>query len=252
MTDLDGLEITPGELKHWSGINENLLYRPGTAKKLIGEGLKTLVIAGLLLISYWIWSLIFPELALIFIIIYLILIILLVLEDMIKIWLTLNRPQCVKLLNQVDNYNSIVHVDDIDGASRPPFPTNSVQGSKFSNPATYNQMYMQHSYLYDGINDNAGDRIAEILPAQTSARTALTNFKIEITVPGRTDIEAGVVVKYNYPDASPRDTADAAKERNDNLYSGYYLVTAVRHKITHLRHIMILELVKDSLRLERL
>ncbi|CAD5914779.1 hypothetical protein [Planktothrix agardhii] len=108
MTDLDGLEITPGELKHWSGINENLLYRPGTAKKLIGEGLKTLVIAGLLLISYWIWSLIFPELALIFIIIYLILIILLVLEDMIKIWLTLNRPQCVKLLNQIDNYNSIV------------------------------------------------------------------------------------------------------------------------------------------------
>jgi hypothetical protein len=152
----------------------------------------------------------------------------------------------------VDAYKSIVHVDDIAGASRPPFPTNSVQGSKFSNPATYNQMYMQHSYLYDGINDNAGDRIAEILPAQTSARTALTNFKIEITVPGRTDIEAGVVVKFNYPDASPRDAADAAKERNDNLYSGYYLVTAIRHKITHLRHIMILELVKDSLRLERL
>lgn len=151
----------------------------------------------------------------------------------------------------VDNYQSIVHVDDISGGSRPPFPINSAQGSKFSNPATYNQMYMQHSYLYDGINDNAGDRIAEILPAQTSARTALTNFKIEITVPGRTDIEAGVVIKFNYPDASPRDTADAAKERNDDLYSGFYLVTAVRHKITHLRHMMILELVKDSLRLEQ-
>ncbi|WRH66251.1 MAG: hypothetical protein RSE13_21915 [Planktothrix sp. GU0601_MAG3] len=108
MTDSDGLEITPGELKHWSGINKNLLYRPGTAKKFIGEGLKTLVITGLLLISYWIWSLIFPELALIFIVIYLILIILLVLEDIIKIWLTLNRPQCVKLFNQVDRYNTIV------------------------------------------------------------------------------------------------------------------------------------------------
>ena len=108
MTDLDGLEITPGELKHWSGINKNLLYRPGTAKKIIGEGLKTLVIAGLLLISYWIWSLIFPELALIFIVIYLILIILLVFEDITKIWLTLTRPECVKLFNQVDHYNTIV------------------------------------------------------------------------------------------------------------------------------------------------
>jgi len=108
MTDLEELEITPGELKHWSGINKNFLYRPATAKKIIGEGLKTLSIAGLLLISYGIWSLIFPELSLILIIIYLIIIILLILEDMIKIWLTLTRPECVQLFNQIDRYNTIV------------------------------------------------------------------------------------------------------------------------------------------------
>lgn len=108
MTDLEELEITPGELKHWSGINKNFLYRPATAKKIIGEGLKTFTIAGLLLISYGIWSLIFPELSLILIIIYLIIIILLILEDMIKIWLTLTRPECVQLFNQIDRYNTIV------------------------------------------------------------------------------------------------------------------------------------------------
>jgi len=108
MTDLEELEITPGELKHWSGINKNFLYRPATAKKIIGEGLKTLSIAGLLLISYWIWSLIFPELSLILIIIYLIIIILLILEDIVKIWLTLTRPECVKIFNQIDRYNTIV------------------------------------------------------------------------------------------------------------------------------------------------
>ena len=108
MTDLEELEITPGELKHWSGINKNFLYRPATAKKIIGEGLKTFTIAGLLLISYWIWSLIFPELSLILIIIYLIIIILLILEDIVKIWLTLTRPECVKIFNQIDRYNTIV------------------------------------------------------------------------------------------------------------------------------------------------
>jgi len=108
MTDLEELEITPGELKHWSGINKNFLYRPATAKKIIGEGLKTLSIAGLLLISYGIWSLIFPELSLILIIIYLIIIILLILEDIVKIWLTLTRPECVKIFNQIDRYNTIV------------------------------------------------------------------------------------------------------------------------------------------------
>ena len=108
MTDLEGLEITPGELKHWSGINKNFLYRPATAKKIIGEGLKTFTIAGLLLISYGIWSLIFPELSLILIVIYLIIIILLILEDIVKIWLTLTRPECVKIFNQIDRYNTIV------------------------------------------------------------------------------------------------------------------------------------------------
>jgi len=108
MTDLEELEITPGELKHWSGINKNFLYRPATAKKIIGEGLKTFTIAGLLLISYGIWSLIFPELSLILIIIYLIIIILLILEDIVKIWLTLTRPECVKIFNQIDRYNTIV------------------------------------------------------------------------------------------------------------------------------------------------
>jgi hypothetical protein len=108
MTDLEGLEITPGELKHWSGINKNFLYRPATTKKIIGEGLKTLIIAGLLLISYWIWSLIFPELSLILISIYLIIIMLLILEDIVKIWLTLTRPECVQIFNQIDRYNTIV------------------------------------------------------------------------------------------------------------------------------------------------
>jgi len=108
MNDLEGLEITSGEIKHWSGIHKNFLYRPAIAKKIIGEGLKTFSIAGLLLISYWIWSLIFPEFSLIFIAIYLIIIILLIIEDVIKIWLTFSRPECVKLLNQVDRYNSIV------------------------------------------------------------------------------------------------------------------------------------------------
>jgi hypothetical protein len=30
------------------------------------------------------------------------------------------------------------------------------------------------------------------------------------------------------------------------LYSGYYLITAIRHKINSLKHMMIMELVKDS------
>ncbi len=125
-SDLKGLEITSGEIKHWSGINQRSVYRPATVKKLLGEGLKTFTIIGLLFISYWIWSLIFPELYLIIIIIYLVIGILLLLEDILKFWFTLTRPQFVKLCNQVDRYHAIIKAlkiyDELQLAEHPQEP----------------------------------------------------------------------------------------------------------------------------------
>ena len=122
-SDLKELEITSGEIKHWSGINQKSVYRPATVKKLLGEGLKTIIIIGLLLISYWIWSLIFPEFYLILMILYFIIGILLLIEDFFKFWLTLTRPQFVKLCQQVERYNTIVKAlniyDELQSAEHP-------------------------------------------------------------------------------------------------------------------------------------
>jgi tRNA U38,U39,U40 pseudouridine synthase TruA len=76
----------------------------------------------------------------------------------------------------------------------------------------------------------------------------INNFKIEITVPGRTDIEVGAIINFIYPDARPRDETQKVSEGIDEMYSGYYLVTAIRHKFTLNHHVMILEISKDSLK----
>lgn len=148
--------------------------------------------------------------------------------------------------DHVSGYEDYKHLENIGGISSAdcaPFSKNALHS-----PAGMVNFYPQHKYLYNGFKDNVADKIKQTMPRRISTMAELSNFKIEITVPGRTDIEVGAVVGYLYPSASPRDETDKTKFNSDELYTGYYLVTAIRHKITLQKHMMILELVKDSLK----
>ena len=77
----------------------------------------------------------------------------------------------------------------------------------------------------------------------------LTNVKLNITVPGRTDVEVGRMLYFKFPKLSPASEEDIVNDDKhlDSLYSGRYLITAVHHRITPNEHLMIMEIVKDSL-----
>jgi len=55
---------------------------------------------------------------------------------------------------------------------------------------------------------------------------------------------------FSYPSLGPKDETDKVEVREDRQYSGYYLITAIRHKITKFEHTMSMEIIKDSLLLE--
>jgi hypothetical protein len=150
--------------------------------------------------------------------------------------------------DHVDSWDNYKHLAQIGGAAKPLVATGpSSDGSgALRSPVGMNQIYMQHDQLYTGVKNNVGDYIEKVLPIRTSTLAELTNFKIELTVPGRTDIEVGYVILLRYPDASPRSETDKNANRDDELYSGFYLITAIRHKITYNKHVMVLELIKDS------
>jgi hypothetical protein len=74
----------------------------------------------------------------------------------------------------------------------------------------------------------------------------MDNLKLQITVPGRTDAEIGSIIYLSYPMARPRNNEDYALGNEDPIFSGFYLVTAIRHKITLIKHTMTMEIVKDS------
>ena len=74
----------------------------------------------------------------------------------------------------------------------------------------------------------------------------MNNLKVEITVPGRTDVEVGNLIYLKYPSVGGKKAGDNETTLWDPYISGIYMITAVRHTITPLRHTMNIEIVKDS------
>lgn len=145
--------------------------------------------------------------------------------------------------DHVANYKDYKHLEDIAGSSKAPFNDDALRA-----PASYVHFYPRHENLFNNAPGNVSDIIEKTLPQRVSVLKELGNFKLIITVPGRTDAEVGNVIYLSYPDARPRDETDKTDTGEDPLFSGYYLITAIRHKVTLIKHMMIMEIVKESYR----
>ena len=71
------------------------------------------------------------------------------------------------------------------------------------------------------------------------------NNKLEVLVPGRTDIEVGNVISILYPSAEPPN--DDLTTVLDPLLSGLYIISGIHHKINSDRHTMNMEVIKNGL-----
>ncbi|TAG72725.1 MAG: hypothetical protein EAZ23_13200 [Oscillatoriales cyanobacterium] len=111
--DIQGLEITVGELKHLSGAGPDRVYRPATATKFAREALKTVSLIVLVLISCWLLVLIFPRAYLLWLALHLGAIAGLILEDAWKIWCSRNQD-LIHLFDDVDRYNGIIKAIEIN------------------------------------------------------------------------------------------------------------------------------------------
>ena len=102
--------------------------------------------------------------------------------------------------------------------------------------------------LFNNAERNVSERAAEIYGNRRSNIKDLNNLRMNITINGRTDIEAGMKITINVPDVSPADESKINQQHSDPRYSGNYLITSIHHKITGgiNRHYMIMEVVKDG------
>tara|TARA_B100000287_G_scaffold65113_2_gene56626 strand:- start:2022 stop:3476 length:1455 start_codon:yes stop_codon:yes gene_type:complete len=81
-----------------------------------------------------------------------------------------------------------------------------------------------------------------------TALAELKRLQIDFEVPGRTDIDLGMLVYLNFPNTSEKGRDPKPEDLFDERISGIYSITAVRHHISVATssHRMKLEVVRDS------
>ena len=144
--------------------------------------------------------------------------------------------------DHVTNYNKQFHTSGIGKETKPVFSQDT-----FRNFATNISFYPKNPKLFNDYADNISEKMGEIHGNRLSSMLELTNIKMNMTVPGRTDAEVGRMIYFEYPSMGGRSESDTESTAQDKLYSGYYLITAIHHKVTKLEHQMVMEIIKDSL-----
>lgn len=73
---------------------------------------------------------------------------------------------------------------------------------------------------------------------------SIHGFQVKVSLPGNMNFRVGQIVQMNLPAASigTKDTKPL-----DTLFSGRYMITAIRHKVDRIKYVCVLELSKDSL-----
>ena len=143
--------------------------------------------------------------------------------------------------DHVNKFSSYTHLDEKDTV--PLFDTSTAR-----NPAGYIEVNYSLPKLHNKTENNF-DEISKFMHGnRRSTMLELNNFKMQMVVPGRTDLEAGNVIKIIFPKGSPGAMSSDEKSSrvNDQLYTGYYLITNLSHKINPKTHYITMNVVKDS------
>lgn len=74
--------------------------------------------------------------------------------------------------------------------------------------------------------------------------------KVEITVPGRCDYTAGQKISLTLNKIQPVSSDDNNDDLIDQMFSGFYIISAVNHYVTRERHECHMELIKDSVQIK--
>lgn len=116
------------------------------------------------------------------------------------------------------------------------------------NPLAYTEINYKHSKLYDQNESNFDTNTKHIFGNRRSNMLELQNFSMEVVIPGRTDIEVGTIINIKMPKKTPGALTSEDKNdyKDDMLYSGYYLITSMNHKINLKTHYITMTVVRDS------
>jgi hypothetical protein len=115
---------------------------------------------------------------------------------------------------------------------------------------TTNSNQKKQPFIAGKPNSVGNDIFVETFMPNRVAQIALANYmRIKITVPGDPNLAVGKLIDFEIYAATPSDYTTVKNKSNripDSLYSGKYVISALRHILRNNSYITVMELCKES------
>jgi hypothetical protein len=140
-------------------------------------------------------------------------------------------------VKEIDYFNTFDNRPHLDKKMGNPI---SSQGT-MRDPNVFVNFYPTNTYMFD---DYETDNPLSWVIQRKMMLQELELHKIQITVPGRSDMTVGKVIYVDYNTVQTHHDQLDAKE---NLYTGNYLVTGINHRMSRNEHQMVISCVKEDI-----
>lgn len=121
----------------------------------------------------------------------------------------------------------------------PPTPNLANPKNSYFFSSKNTRLYSEFENNINEVNHRIyGNRVANIHDIQ--------NFRYDIEIPGRTDLQVGQVVYLEWPDTRLKSPAGKSDPGLDQRYTGHYLITALNHIFTPNQYVIQMECARDA------
>ena len=138
-----------------------------------------------------------------------------------------------------NKFNNYYHTES--GKAVPLFDITTVRNSLGFMDVNYS-----HEKLFNDISSNFDVEHKNIFGNRRSNLLELDNFKMNLVIPGRTDVNAGALMNIKVPTGTIVYSDEKNSAENDDLYSGNYLITNLCHKVNPSTHFISMTVTKNS------
>ena len=92
----------------------------------------------------------------------------------------------------------------------------------------------------------AASNVEDVIARRISQRLQLDSVKINFSAPGDSSREVGDLISFDFPTENSKVAATSGRGAGHKYYSGKFLITSLRHKITQDEYTMHVEAIKDG------
>jgi hypothetical protein len=90
------------------------------------------------------------------------------------------------------------------------------------------------------------NHVEDVIARRISQRLQLDSVKINFSAPGDSSREVGDLISFDFPTENSKVAASSGRGAGHKYYSGKFLITTLRHKITQNEYTMHVEAIKDG------